>query len=455
MGLRIKLFSVVSFAFMVVCQAVYAQWTGPVPVEEINTLYQEKAPFLSFDGLTLYYDRANTDTFSGTRLYQATRAQPFGAFTQVQEISSLNGSGRHVSYAWVSPDNLRMYYYTNTGVHRLKFTERASVFDPWIPGTNISELNAMGGVANPSLTADELTIVFTGYNLPGGQGDFDIWRATRLDRDMPFGNITNIASVNSSSSDAHPGISADGLRLYFTSNRNGNYQLFEATRESVEEAFNPPVHLSFFDTPGGDSTYPCLSGDGTAFYFTRNAPGLSREIWVTHLVKMEVAVDIKPGNCPNPLNPSSREVLPVAILGSAELDVIEIDVASIRLVGVSPVRSSFEDVAAPVVDGNVCDCMDSDGDGYMDLTLKFKTVDVVEQLIGIINDLANGDQVALTLTGVMIDQMPIEGEDCVIIVGNVPQSIRARKADINEDGIVNMSDFGMMTSNWLVQTSID
>jgi hypothetical protein len=91
----------------------------------------------------------------------------------------------------------------------------------------------------------------------------------------------------------------------------------------------------------------------------------------------------------------------------------------------------------------------------MDLVLKFKTVEVVEQLIGIINDLAMGDQVALTLTGAMIDQTRIEGEDCVVIVGKVPQSLRAMKADINGDGIVNMSDFGMMTSNWLVHTSIN
>ena len=168
-----------------------------------------------------------------------------------------------------------------------------------------------------------------------------------------------------------------------------------------------------------------------------------------------VAVDIKPGSCPNPLNLGSRGVLPVAVLGSDELDVTEIDLASIQLLDASPVRSSFEDVSEPVVDGNVCDCTDSDGDGYMDLVLKFKTAEVVEQLIGIIDDLAKGDQVALTLTGAKIDQTLIVGEDCVVIVGNVPQSLRARKADINEDGIVNMGDFGIMTSNWLVQTSID
>ncbi|MHC4365745.1 MAG: Kelch repeat-containing protein, partial [Planctomycetota bacterium] len=69
-----------------------------------------------------------------------------------------------------------------------------------------------------------------------------------------------------------------------------------------------------------------------------------------------VTLDIKPGSCPNPLNLNSKGVLPVAILGSADFDVNQIDIASIRLADVAPIRSSYEDVATPVSDGNECDC---------------------------------------------------------------------------------------------------
>src|SRR4030042_5245628 len=44
-----------------------------------------------------------------------------------------------------------------------------------------------------------------------------------------------------------------------------------------------------------------------------------------------VAVDIKPGSCPNPMNVKSRGVLPVAILGTAEFDVTTIVPESIQL----------------------------------------------------------------------------------------------------------------------------
>ena len=51
-----------------------------------------------------------------------------------------------------------------------------------------------------------------------------------------------------------------------------------------------------------------------------------------------VAVDIKPGSCPNPLNVKSKGVLPVAVLGTEEFDATQMDPASVRLEGVPPLR---------------------------------------------------------------------------------------------------------------------
>ncbi|MHC4625240.1 MAG: hypothetical protein ACYS4W_15200, partial [Planctomycetota bacterium] len=101
-------------------------------------------------------------------------------------------------------------------------------------------------------------------------------------------------------------------------------------------------------------------------------------------VTRAVAVDIKPGSCPNPFNLASKGVTPVAILGTEDFDVNDIDPASVELAGVGAIRSACEDVATPVMDGNECDCSWEGPDGYMDLTLKFKT----QQLVTAIVDLA-------------------------------------------------------------------
>jgi len=36
-----------------------------------------------------------------------------------------------------------------------------------------------------------------------------------------------------------------------------------------------------------------------------------------------------------------------------------------------------------------------------------------------------------------------------VIVGKIPNSIRAKKVDINEDGLVNALDFSKMAKYWL------
>jgi hypothetical protein len=131
-----------------------------------------------------------------------------------------------------------------------------------------------------------------------------------------------------------------------------------------------------------------------------------------------VPVDIKPGSCPNPVNVKSRGVLPVAILGTAEFHVNQIDPASIRLNGVSPLRWRSEDVAAPfepfVGKEGAYACTENGPDGYMDLGLKFDTQDFVKSL-GSVNNRAT---IVVGLSGMLRDGTQIQGEDVIIILQN-------------------------------------
>lgn len=133
-----------------------------------------------------------------------------------------------------------------------------------------------------------------------------------------------------------------------------------------------------------------------------------------------VFVDIKPGSCPNPFNLKSKKLLPVAVLGTEGFDVTKIDPDTIQLSregieeGVPPIRWSYEDVATPFT-GELCGCHDLNGDGLLDLTLKFKTQELVETLN--LDDVA-GDTIPLTLTGNLKEEYggtPIRGQDCIRI----------------------------------------
>jgi len=136
----------------------------------------------------------------------------------------------------------------------------------------------------------------------------------------------------------------------------------------------------------------------------------SAYVFVEEPQLIPVAVDIKPSSCPNPLNVKSKGVLPVAVLGIEDFDVTTIDVSSVRLAGVAPIRSSFEDVTTPAAEGEVCTT--AGADGHIDLSLKFDT----EAIVNALGEVSDGQVVELTLTGKLSDGTLIEGSDCVIII---------------------------------------
>jgi uncharacterized repeat protein (TIGR01451 family) len=135
-------------------------------------------------------------------------------------------------------------------------------------------------------------------------------------------------------------------------------------------------------------------------------------------------VDIKPGSCPNPLNTRSKGVLPAAILGTDTFNVMDIDPSTVRIGReggygeLAALRYSIEDVATPYE--SICeeccddrnDCHTQRADGFMDLTVKFSTKDVVESLL---HDCEKGDVICLYITATTISGEVISGQDVIWI----------------------------------------
>lgn len=128
-------------------------------------------------------------------------------------------------------------------------------------------------------------------------------------------------------------------------------------------------------------------------------------------VEINIPLDIKPTSCPNPLNVKSKGVLPVAILGTENFDVSDVDVGSVSLEGVAPIRFSYEDVATPF-DGELCDCHEAGPDGYLDLTLKFDTQEIVAAL----GEVEDGEELPLSLSVTLVDGTVIEASDCIRVI---------------------------------------
>jgi hypothetical protein len=119
------------------------------------------------------------------------------------------------------------------------------------------------------------------------------------------------------------------------------------------------------------------------------------------------------------MNVKSKGVLPTAILGDDDFDVNSIVPSSIRMtnpengMSIAPLRWSYEDVGTPF-DGTPCGCHHRGEDGYTDLTLKWRTQDIVGMLVLITH---HGQDVRLNITGQLEDGRTFYGGDCVSLRG--------------------------------------
>ncbi len=149
----------------------------------------------------------------------------------------------------------------------------------------------------------------------------------------------------------------------------------------------------------------------------------------------DALLDIKPGSCPNSFNRNSHGVLPTALVGTGTFDVSQVDLETVGLSRADGVggtvgpnegppgpHSTFEDVATPF-EGELCDCHELEGDGTIDLSMKFRSDDVVDALE--LDDLQAGDLVELCVNGSLLDGTPFEACDCIRLVppGTPPGSL--------------------------------
>jgi hypothetical protein len=130
-----------------------------------------------------------------------------------------------------------------------------------------------------------------------------------------------------------------------------------------------------------------------------------------------VPFDIRPKSCPNVLNVESNGVLPAAILGTADFNVLDVDRSSIRLLGVAPLRTEFEDVGAPSPSPTEEECTVEPPDGLLDLVLQFDTRQIVEAVVTALGrEPEDHEVVTLRLDGRLADGTPLTGEDTVIVL---------------------------------------
>lgn len=207
----------------------------PEPFAGVNTTEVERRPTLSSDGRVLVattHDSSDNDDLS------MARRQGTDPFPPLAPIVGLNGGG--VDEAPYLLPNGRIYYGSDLtseppdageppkGIWYSTLVEGGGVEIPTpIEGIDVGP----GGPDEsfPVLTPDELTLFFSSTR----SGTFDIWIATRDSVEGGFEAAQIVAEVNTLRNEMPSWISPDGCVLYFVSevsSGSDDYEIFVATR---------------------------------------------------------------------------------------------------------------------------------------------------------------------------------------------------------------------------------
>jgi Tol biopolymer transport system component len=236
-------------------------------------------PSLSADGLTMYLAE---NTGSDEDIYVATRSDRgivFSAATSVPNINSSDYDGT----PFISSNGLTIYFYTERpgglGIRDIMSASRSSVDSPFDAPTWLTEVNSNATEHLPMLTQDELVIIFDS-DRPGGEGDLDLWIAERGDRSDAFSSATNITELNSPQRDTGASLLSDGLTIFFSSSRpsgQGGFDIWFATRTDVDSRFSSPENLTVLNSSQWELD-PSISEDGEELLFSSNRTG-KFQIW--------------------------------------------------------------------------------------------------------------------------------------------------------------------------------
>ena len=158
--------------------------------------------------------------------------------------------------------------------------EKLGPFSPWLSPVNLGPvINSTGNDQASTFSSDGLTLYFSSDRA----GDFDIYVARRANTQAPWQAPVRLGgAVNGSGREPNSNLSSDGRSLYLTSDRAGGcggLDLWRSSRTDVtnNDGWQPPVNLgcsinTTFDDAGPDLFVDRARGTTRLYYIEQNRP---------------------------------------------------------------------------------------------------------------------------------------------------------------------------------------
>jgi len=220
----------------------------PVPTSlgpTVNSSSFDAFACLSSDGLELYFSSRRSGGYGKQDIWVTTRDSKEDDWgVPVNLGPTINTSGFDNS-PWITTDGLELYFASDRpgaiGGDDIWVSRRASTNDPWQTPENLgSVVNSTGIDFYPCLSPDGLVLFLADFDSPagpyrpGGLGKSDMWMTRRKSTTAPWETPVSLGtSINTETWESVPRLSDDGSTLYFNSARPGGpgsfYNVWQAS----------------------------------------------------------------------------------------------------------------------------------------------------------------------------------------------------------------------------------
>jgi hypothetical protein len=225
-------------------------------------------PTLGPDTFTLLFSAVPGDDED---IFEATRTGRGTTFAAAVAVSTVN-TGAAEGTPFVTADGLSVYFYSDRsggeGSRDIYVARRSSSTDSFADAERVANVNTAALDHLPRVSADERTLVFTSTR-SGSDGGTDLWMATRESSSLDFGTPVPVPGINTPAIEESGQLSLDQLTLLLNSTRSGGLggrDLWLATRSSTDVPFGPPINLTGLNSSAEERDV-LMSADGEEVFF--------------------------------------------------------------------------------------------------------------------------------------------------------------------------------------------
>jgi hypothetical protein len=186
---------------------------------------------ISEDGLELYFASNRSDGYGGADIWVTKRDHKGADWGAAANLGPMINTSVRDSLPWITPDGLELYFSSERpggyGGNDIWAATRASTNDEWVEPINLGPVvNSTAGEFHPCLAPGGLVLFFSDFDntnygfQPGGYGLSDMYMTRRKSTTDAWEPPVNLGpDMNTNAWDSKPRVSPDGSVLYFTSSR--------------------------------------------------------------------------------------------------------------------------------------------------------------------------------------------------------------------------------------------